>query len=118
MKCFTAWILIIAVTGCETMRPIEASPSELQQHINSGDLLKPGDRVWIITSDEKAHRFVVTNVETGLIVGPNESVPVDQVMYLEKRQFENVKVPISFSFDGEASIAALIALAAYAAEQR
>jgi hypothetical protein len=54
----------------------------------------------------------------GLIVGPNESVPIDQVMYLEKREFENVKVPISFSFDWEVSIAALIAIAAYAAEQR
>ena len=118
MKWFTAWVLIIAVTGCETMRPIEASPSELQKRINSGDLLKPGERVWVVTSDEKAHRFVVTKVEAGLIVGPNEAVPVDQVMYLEKRQFENVKVPISFSFDWEAGIAALIAIAAYAAEQR
>jgi len=39
-------------------------------------------------------------------------------VYLEKRQFETVKVPISFSFDWEVSIAALIAVAAYAAEQR
>jgi hypothetical protein len=118
MKWFTAWVLTIAVTGCQTMRPIEAGPPALQERIRSGDLLKPGDRVWIVTSNEKAHRFAVTKVEAGLIVGPNESVPIDQVMYFEKRQFENAKVPISFSFDWEVSIAALIAIAAYAAEQR
>jgi len=26
MKWFSAWVFIIAVTGCETMRPSEASP--------------------------------------------------------------------------------------------
>jgi hypothetical protein len=118
MKWFTTWVLIIAVTGCQTMRPIEARPPALQECIRSGDLLKPGDRVWIVTSDEKAHLFVVTKVEAGLIVGPKESVPIDEVVYLEKRQFGTVKVPISFSFDWEVGIAALIAVAAYAAEQR
>jgi hypothetical protein len=118
MKWFTACVLIIALTGCTTMRSIEGSPSDFRQRINSGELLKPGDCVWIVTSDEKAHRFVVTKVEAGLIVGPNESIPVDQVMYLEKRQLENVKVPISFSFDWEASFAALIAIAGFALEAR
>lgn len=100
------------------MRPIDGSPTELQQLINSGELLRPGDRVRIVTADEKKHRFAISKVEAGLIVGPNESIPVAQVMCLEKRQFENVKVPISFSFDWQASIADLIAAAAFALEAR
>jgi hypothetical protein len=59
MRCFTAWAFIIAVTGCATMRPIDGSPEELRQFINSGELLRVGDRVRIVTADEKAHRFAI-----------------------------------------------------------
>jgi hypothetical protein len=114
MKWFTACLLIIAAAGCTTMRPIDGSPTELQQFINSGDLLKPGDRVRIVTADDKAHRFVVTKVDAGLIVGINESILVDQVMYLEKRQFQKVVFPVSFSFDKEVAVDSLIAIAAFA----
>jgi hypothetical protein len=82
MKWLTACALIIAATGCTTMRPIDGSPKELRQLINSGELLDPGDRVRIVTADQKAHRFSITKVEAGLIVGPHESVPVDQVLSL------------------------------------
>src|SRR5271169_1318830 len=104
MKCFTAWVIIIAVTGCTTMQPIDGSPTELQHFINSGELLRPGDRVRIVTADEETHRFVITKVEAGLIVGPDESVPIDQVMYLEKRQFRKLESPVSFSFDKEVAV--------------
>jgi hypothetical protein len=114
MKFFTALALIIAVAGCTTMRPIDGSPIELQQFINSGELLKPGDRVRIVTADEKTHRFAIIKVEAGLIVGSNESVPVDQVMCVEKRQFEKIESPVSFSFDREVAIDSLIAIAAFA----
>jgi hypothetical protein len=114
MKWFTACLLIIAATGCTTMRPIDGSPKELQQLINSGELLKPGDRVRIVTADEKAHRFEVTKVEAGLIIGSNESVPVDQVMYVEERQFRKIEFPVSFSFDQDVAIDSLIAIAAFA----
>ena len=114
MKRLTTCLLIIAVSGCTTMRPIDGSPTELQQLINSGELLKPGDRVRIVTTDEKTHRFAITKVETGLIVGPNESVPVDQVMCVEKRQFQKIESPVSFSFDKEVAIDSLIAIAALA----
>jgi hypothetical protein len=114
LKPFTAGVLLLAVTGCTAMRAVDDSPSELQQRINSGELLKPGERVWIVTVDEKSHRFVVGRVEAGLIVGPNESVPVDQVMYLEKRQFQKIESPVSFSFDKEVAVDSLIAIAAFA----
>ena len=114
MRCFTAWVLIVAVTGCTTMRPIDGSPAELQQFINSGELLKAGDRVRIVTADEKTHRFAITKVAAGLIVGSNESVPVDQVMCVEKQQFQKIESPVSFSFDKEVAIDSLIAIAAFA----
>jgi hypothetical protein len=111
MKCFTAWVLIIALTGCTTMRPIDGSPKELQQFINSGELLKPGDGVRIVTADEKAHRFAITKVDAGLIVGPRRSVSVDQVMSLE---IEKVKPAASFPFDTKSATDWLIVLGAFA----
>jgi hypothetical protein len=114
MKCFIVWPFIIALIGCTTLRPIDGTPAELQQLINSGELLKPGDHVRIVTPDEKAHRFAITKIEGGLIVGPNESVPVDQVMCVEKRQFRKIESPVSFSFDKEVVIDSLIAIAAFA----
>jgi hypothetical protein len=111
MKCFTAWAFIIAVTGCTTMLPIDGSPTELQQFINSGEFLKPGDRVRIVTADEEAHRFVITKIEAGLIVGPNESLPVDQVMSLE---VENVKSSLTSPFDLKTAVPWAIAIAAFA----
>jgi len=114
MKSFTALALIIALTGCTTMQAIDGSPTELQHFINSGELLKPGDRVRIVTADQKTHRFAITKVEAGLIVGSNESVPVDQVMCVEKRQFQKIESPVSFSFDKEVAIDSLIAITAFA----
>ena len=106
--------LVMVFAGCTTMRPIDGSPTELRQFINFGQLLRPGDRVRIVTADEKTHRFAIIKVEAGLIVGSNESVPIDQVMCVEKRQFEKIESPVSFSFDREVAIDSLIAIAAFA----
>jgi hypothetical protein len=111
MKCFTAWVLIIYVTGCATLRPIDGSPAELRQSIISGELLKVGDHVRVVTADDKAHRFAITKVQAGLIVGPNESVPVDEVMSIE---VEKVESPVSISFDIKDALPWAIAIAAFA----
>jgi hypothetical protein len=93
------------------LQPIDGSPTELQQFINSGELLKPGDRVRIVTADEKVHRFAITKIEAGLIVGPNESVAVDQVMSLG---VENMRSPASIPFDLRTAVPWAISIAAFA----
>jgi hypothetical protein len=91
MRCSIALIAVISFAGCTTLRPIEGTPAELQQRLNSGDLLKSGDRVSIVTADYKTHVFMVTAVSTGFIEGRRQSVPVDQVVSLQKRQFSPAK---------------------------
>jgi hypothetical protein len=113
MKWFITCLLIIAAAGCATMRPIDGSPTELRQFITSGELLKPGDHVRIVTADDKTHQFAIVRIEAGLIVGPKESVPVDEVTYLEKRQLQRVESPVSFSFDAKAAVASLLAIAVF-----
>jgi hypothetical protein len=111
MKWFISWLVFIAFTGCTTTRRIDGSPTELQQFINSGGLLKPGDHVRIVTADEKAHRIAITKVEPGQIVGPNESVPVDEIVSLE---IEKLKPAKPLQIDTKLLTDWLIAIGAYA----
>lgn len=91
MRCFIALAATISLAGCTTLRPIEGTPTELQQRLNSGDLLESGDRVSIVTADHKTHVFRVTAVSAGFIEGRGQSVPVDQVVLVQKRQFSRAK---------------------------
>ena len=111
MKCFITWLVMITLTGCTTLRPIDGTPAELHRFINCGELLKPGDRVRIVTTDDKAHWIAITKVLAGVIVGPNESVPVDQVMSLE---VENAKSAVSIPFDIKDAVPWALLIAAYA----
>ena len=91
MKHLIILVAVISFAGCTTLRPIEGTSTELQQRISSGQLLKVGDRVLIVTTDQKAHRFAVTGIGAGVIEGKADSIPVDQVAYLEMREFSRAK---------------------------
>lgn len=111
----TAALLSAALlsAGCTTLRPIEGSPAELRQRINSGALLKPGDRVVIVASDGTVHRFAIKSVDAGIIQGRSESVPIEQVTRLRQRQFSRSKTAALVIGIGLAC--SVIGLAAYAA---
>jgi len=83
MRHIIVLVIIISCTGCTTLRPIDGTSTVLQQRINSGQLLKAGDRVEIVTTDHQTHRFAVTKIDAGLIEGKAESIQVDQVVSLE-----------------------------------
>jgi hypothetical protein len=108
------------LTGCISMQPIDGSPVELQNRILAGELLAPGDHVWIVTADEKAHRFRVASIDAVRIAGAHDSVRIDQIRYLEKRQIAKLRFPVSFSpsFELAELLASLIAMSAYAAEHQ
>jgi hypothetical protein len=79
------------IGGCTSMQPIDGSPADLRQRINSGELLKTGDRVLVLTTDQNTHRFTIKSVGADRIDGPSESIPVEQISGLEKRQFSRGK---------------------------
>jgi hypothetical protein len=82
---------VITFAGCTTLRPIEGTPPELRQRITSAELLKTGDRVLIVTTDNKSHKFKVTGIRSGVIEGKATSIPIDQVVSVEKREFSTGK---------------------------
>jgi hypothetical protein len=96
-------------TGCTTLRAVDGTPDELQRRVNTGELLKAGDRVRIVTADQKVHRFTVKTVGAGVVAGPSESIPVGQIDLLEKRQFSRGKtIALAGGIVGGAALALLI----------
>jgi hypothetical protein len=75
--------------GCTTLRPSAMSTDEIHRQIDSGELLKPGDKVRLTTKDGAVHEFQVTAIKTdeGLVVGRNESVRIVDIVGLGKREF-------------------------------
>ncbi len=87
-------ISVISFAGCTTLQPIEGTPPELQARITSSGLLKTGDRILIVTTDNKSHKFKVTGIRTGAIEGKATSIPVDQVLSVQKREFSTGKTAV------------------------
>lgn len=86
MKRFTVLGLIICLIGCTSLQPVTGNPAVLQQRIASGELLKPGDDVDIVTKDGARHVFSVMSVSASTINGRHESIAIDQVVLVQKRK--------------------------------
>jgi hypothetical protein len=94
MKCFTVWVLIIALSGCTTLRAIGADEPDLSMSIASGKILKVGDHVVIGTRDRQTFEFEVTSFSATSIDGKGRSIPIDQVVSLQKRVVNGKKTLI------------------------
>jgi hypothetical protein len=74
--------------ACTSLRPVEASPNEVQHLILDERIIEPGDRVRLVTADEAVHEFRVTEVdrEQRMIVGGNERVGIDEIVAVDTRE--------------------------------
>jgi hypothetical protein len=84
LKSFVTWILIITLTGCTTLRPIDTNPPDLSQRIAAGDL-KVRDHVIIETADRQTYEFDITSISVASIDGKQRAIPVDQIVSIQKR---------------------------------
>lgn len=75
-------------SACTTLQRTEATPQEVQRLILNEDLLKPGDRVKIVTADQSIYEFRIEQVdlEQELIIGADKQVHVEDIVALETRQ--------------------------------
>jgi hypothetical protein len=95
------------------LRPIAGNSNEWGKRIESGEILKVGDRVLIVTADHQSHRLTITHLDAGWITGRRQSVPVDQVVSIQKRQFSRAKTIVLVI--GVATVCAVGGLLAYTA---
>jgi hypothetical protein len=85
-------ILISFVTlvaaGCTSLRPVETPPAELQRLIREENLIKPGDRVRLVTVDGTVHGFRVKQIDLDrdAVTGKDEVVPLADVVTVQTRK--------------------------------
>ena len=87
----TSILVIINLIGCTSLQTIEAPPDKLHEQIRHEDLVKVGDKVRIITEDQKEHQFVVTAINEDEIRGEDVTIPIDSIVTLETREFSTGK---------------------------
>jgi hypothetical protein len=92
------------------MRPVTGTSSDLQQRLASGGLIKRGDHVVIVMTDGSWHEFTVTSLDASTIDGKRESIPIDQVTSIQKRQLNVGKtlLVIGLTLVGAAAVDALV----------
>ena len=91
MRLVSILIVIIIVTGCTSMNPIELSPDQLQNRISTGELIHEGDTVRITTTEGKKHKFEVSAITDGRIVGKGTEVPIVDITAVEIKDHSDGK---------------------------
>jgi hypothetical protein len=84
MKCFTGWLVMITLTGCTTLRPIDVVRPDFSQLIASGELMIR-DHVIIETTDWQTYEFDIISITAAGIGGKQRSIPIDQIVSIQKR---------------------------------
>jgi len=87
----TSILVIINLIGCTSLKTIEAPPDKLHEQIRHENLVKVGDKVRIITEDQKEQQFVVIAVNGDEIRGEDVAIPIDSIVTMETREFSTGK---------------------------
>jgi hypothetical protein len=108
MKLISALIVILLVTGCTTLKPVEMPPDQLQDRISTGQIVQVGDSVKLVTADGKQHKFKVTSITDHHIAGKDIEVPIADIVAVESREFSGGKTTALAG--GSATIAIIVIL--------
>jgi hypothetical protein len=80
-------VVVFLLNACTTLKPIELTPTTVQQRISSGDLIQIGNKYRITTSEEKQYYFIVTSIDSEYICGKDIKIPTKDILRVEKRAF-------------------------------
>jgi hypothetical protein len=93
--------ICLLTVACTTMRPVLESRDEFAEQIRTGALLKPGDRIRIVTDGGTQQELRVAEIRAdGTIVGNRSAVRVDEIASLEKRERSWVKTGVLLGLVG------------------
>ena len=90
-RCFAAALSVLSaalvVVSCTTFRPVVGTQEETQRRLLAGEVLAAGDRVRLTTADGQVHEIRVASValDSGMILGEGDAVPIRNVVSLEQR---------------------------------
>jgi hypothetical protein len=79
---------MLVAAGCTSLRPVEAPPAELQRLIREETLIKPGDRVRLVTANGAVHELRVKQIDLDrdVVTGKNEAVPLADIITVQTRK--------------------------------
>ena len=97
-----AWLAAICflAVACTTLHPVLESRDEFVEQIRTGALLKPGDRIRVITDGGTQQQLRVSEIRDGTIVGKGSEVRIDEIASLEKRERSWVKTGVLLGLVG------------------
>lgn len=93
-------IALAGASGCVSFQAPDLTPEELRSAIRAGELIQPGDRVGVVTSESGERELIVAEVDVDAIRGtragePGASadgdqivVPIDEVIGVRKRKLD------------------------------
>ena len=94
MKLISAVVVVLILSGCSTMTPVEMSPDQLHDQIFAGDVLSVGEKVKIVTVDGKTHKFKVSSITDVSIIGDDIEVPIADIIAVETKEFSGGKTAV------------------------
>lgn len=109
---FLSVLLILSNVACTTLEPADVPPDKLQEQLRNGVLVGAGDRVRLVTADEKVHKFRVKeiNLEQDMVLGRKDGIPIEDILALETREVSVGRTTLLTGGVG-IGVAALIAIA-------
>ena len=112
--------LLLAVTsllvGCTTLQPMAGNAETLRNELRSGEAVKPGDKVRVVTRDGLSRLLIVTALDQKALkghpkgVGTGDAVvtiPIDDIVFMEGKK---VSVGKTAAYTGGISVGAALAL--------
>jgi len=101
-------IVVIMLSACTAMRPIEPIPLEVKQQFKIGETIK------VYTTDETVITFKVVEISEVAIIGTHETIPFKDIVKVEKKKISVAKTAavggtVAISAYGTLVILALIA---------
>lgn len=109
MKRLVVFVAVTNLAGCTTLQPVNGTAADIQGRIASGQLLKAGDRVRVVTTSADTRDFTITDVRDGVISGRDVTIPVAQVAEVQMREHSVTKTVLLVG--GLILVAAVVAYA-------
>lgn len=86
-KLVSVFLVILLMSGCSTVTPVEMTPEQVQQKISTGEVIAVGDAVKVATSNGEIYNFKVTAITSQQILGDEVEIPIEEVVAIETREF-------------------------------
>ncbi|MFT4788487.1 MAG: hypothetical protein ACI95X_001300 [Paraglaciecola sp.] len=86
MRNLVLLFLLCCCQACMTITPVELSPDALHQRIATGEIIKPGDNIKIVTADGSHHEFRVTALTSTQVTGEEQTFEISDIIAVENRK--------------------------------